>query len=262
MTGVENQDIDEGEALAAEYVLGLLDADERRIAESRLGSDPAFAADVARWWERLSPLLEAEPGELPSADLWRRIEAALDQSGRAAEAVKEPIPAPTPQPRRARGGAASEPARRRGGLGRMLAAACLGAVIAGGAAAGFLAYRDWSTPRPAGILVAQLSPTEGETLYVAALDADRQAIVVTPTRILPADDRARQLWIIGADGEPRSAGLLASPDQTSAVPLADDLFRLAQTGVSLAVSLEAPGGSTTGKPQGPVIASGPLVQTS
>ena len=42
-------DRDEIDALAAEYVLGTLDADERRAAEARVAADPAFRAAVAAW---------------------------------------------------------------------------------------------------------------------------------------------------------------------------------------------------------------------
>jgi hypothetical protein len=38
---------------AAEYVLGVLDASQRRAAERRIGRDPAFAQEVAFWEERL-----------------------------------------------------------------------------------------------------------------------------------------------------------------------------------------------------------------
>lgn len=274
MTGVESPDPMEAETLAAEYVLGLLEGEELRAAERRLADDPAFAAEVAEWWERLSVLLEAEPGRAPPPTLWPRIEAALDQAAQRAsapvqrpstptQAASERPPAARPapveqQPRRVRE-APPEP-RRRPGVGRLLAAALAGAAVAGAAAVGYFAYREWSAPQPEALLMATLTPPEGEALYVAALDTERRAVVVTPTRVLPADDRARELWIIPADGAPRSAGLLGATDQPSAVALEGELYRLAQTGVTLAVSLEPPGGSPTGQPTGPVIASGALVQ--
>ena len=49
-------DSDEIEALAGEYVLGTLDADERRAAEARIVADPTFRTAVADWERRLQPL--------------------------------------------------------------------------------------------------------------------------------------------------------------------------------------------------------------
>ena len=49
-------DPDEPDMTAAEYALGVLDGDERRAAAARLVTDPAFAAEVASWEDRLSPL--------------------------------------------------------------------------------------------------------------------------------------------------------------------------------------------------------------
>jgi anti-sigma-K factor RskA len=46
---VAETDRDELDALAGEYVLGTLGADERRAAEARLAADAAFEAAVAAW---------------------------------------------------------------------------------------------------------------------------------------------------------------------------------------------------------------------
>ncbi|MCC6518311.1 MAG: anti-sigma factor, partial [Tabrizicola sp.] len=43
-------------ALAAEYVLGVLDLAERAEAEARRKRDPAFAALVVEWEDRLAGL--------------------------------------------------------------------------------------------------------------------------------------------------------------------------------------------------------------
>jgi len=43
--------------------------------------------------------------------------------------------------------------------------------------------------------------------------------------------------------------------------LADALARLLQQGATIAISVEPPGGSPTGSPTGPVVASGALAKT-
>ena len=45
-----------GNLIAAEYVLGVLGAEERREVERRLAQEPALASEVAFWEERLGGL--------------------------------------------------------------------------------------------------------------------------------------------------------------------------------------------------------------
>ena len=90
---------EEGEALAAEYVLGLLEGEDLQAAEARLSSEPAFAREVAAWWDRLAPLLDERPGREPRTDLWPRIEAAIGPA--AATKAKDRLePKPAVEPTR------------------------------------------------------------------------------------------------------------------------------------------------------------------
>src|SRR5712692_5842976 len=67
------------DALAAEYVLGTLDSDERSAAQSLLAQDAGFAAKVKVWERRLGELhLMVEPVE-PEPDIWQRIKAKLPE---------------------------------------------------------------------------------------------------------------------------------------------------------------------------------------
>src|SRR5262245_49925899 len=68
---------DSGRLIAAEYVLGVLGAEERREVERRLPHEPALAADVAFWEERLGGLADAIPPVTPSPETWSRIETKL-----------------------------------------------------------------------------------------------------------------------------------------------------------------------------------------
>lgn len=70
-------DLSEDDALAAEYVLGVLDLSARIAAEARLNAEPAFAERVARWEADFAPLNAAYPETPPPADLLPRIEARL-----------------------------------------------------------------------------------------------------------------------------------------------------------------------------------------
>src|SRR5262249_25927509 len=67
------------DGMAAEYVLGTLDLDERGAAQTLLAQDAEFAAKVKLWERRLGELhLMVEPVE-PEAHLWQRIKAKLPE---------------------------------------------------------------------------------------------------------------------------------------------------------------------------------------
>jgi hypothetical protein len=65
------------DALAAEYVLGTLDRDERAQAQELLGVDESFSAKVRLWERRFAELhLMVEPID-PGAEIWERIKGKL-----------------------------------------------------------------------------------------------------------------------------------------------------------------------------------------
>ena len=70
---------DETEAQAAEYVLGTLDAEDRRRFARDLARDPVLQEITEGWERRLGPLAEALEPVAPPAALWDRIDAALNQ---------------------------------------------------------------------------------------------------------------------------------------------------------------------------------------
>jgi hypothetical protein len=83
------------DALAAEYVLGTLDFDERTQAQALLVIDPEFVAKVRLWERRLGELhLMVEPVE-PEGKIWERIKAKMPPPPpppeiKPAEPVEEP----------------------------------------------------------------------------------------------------------------------------------------------------------------------------
>ena len=70
--------------------------------------------------------------------------------------------------------------------------------------------------------------------------------------------RVPELWLIPADGKPRSLGLLQRRPRRHRRHPARTLRHLPTSDAVLAVSLEPQGGSPTGAPTGPVIAAGKL----
>jgi hypothetical protein len=83
------------DALAAEYVLGTLDPEERTQAQGLLESDQDFAAKVRLWERRLGELhLMVEPVE-PDGKIWERIKGKMPEPIPAPETSVEPaIPPP------------------------------------------------------------------------------------------------------------------------------------------------------------------------
>jgi anti-sigma-K factor RskA len=224
----------EGRGLtAAEYVLGVLGADQRRAAERRLGRDTAFAREVAYWEQRLGVLADGVAEVAPPRHGWARIEAALGGEAGSGE------------PRMSlwrslsfwRGLALGTSA---------LAAACLAALIYVGTA-----------PAPAP-LVAKLDAEGGQTGFVAAVSSGGGNLTIVPAALLSAEEqKALELWLIPAGDKPHSLGLI-DPSRPVTVKVPEDLLSRVNDEAVLAVSLEPPGGSPTGQPTGPVIANGKL----
>jgi anti-sigma-K factor RskA len=237
----EAPELTETEAFAAEHALGILGSDERRQAETRMASEPVFAAQVEAWRERLSPMAEALP-EVPAPHaLWLRIERSLGANDNTA-AVRGL--------RFWRGATA--------GSLTLAAASIAAAVMLGNRPVTAIA------PPPQGqLLDASLVSQSGAPvpLFVAAYDPTRKALIVT-SLVTPNNDPAHvhELWVIPADGKPRPLGIL-QPGKTVAMPMSDKLLPSLAAGSALAVSIEPPGGSPKiDVPTGPITAVGKLAK--
>ena len=64
---------DDTDPMAAEYVLGLLDAPARARAEARLRAEPRFRAEVEAWEQRLAPLIDEVAPLAPPPGVWSAI---------------------------------------------------------------------------------------------------------------------------------------------------------------------------------------------
>jgi anti-sigma-K factor RskA len=216
------------ELIAAEYALGVLAGAERADAARRVAREPGFARMVAAWEERLTPWAAEIADVSPPLALWARIADALP---------------PTPG---AKPGIWHSLTFWRGltfGAGA-LAAACIGALI----------YIGNIAPQPP--LIATIDGG-GHHHFVATLDGARGNIAVVPAAYAADATRVPELWLIPADGKPRPLGLLHA-DRPVTLTISPDLLPHATRDAVLAVSLEPQGGSPTGQPTGPVIASGKL----
>lgn len=235
MTDATPMDMNADEALAADFALGVLGRSEMRAAELRLLRDPAFRAAVEAWQTDLNPLAEQLVETAPAPDLWTRIAAEMDPV-----AVARPVP---------RGLWASLNFWRTVSVASTTAAAVAVALLlvpVAPVAAPVVALEP--------LLVATLKSTEGAVLISAAYDPIRHSVILSPSGSAPDAQHSPELWLIDGNAVPRSLGLI----DMSRPNLRDIAIGQWRPGVVLAVSIEARGGSTTGLPQGPVVATGKL----
>src|SRR5262245_7560417 len=83
-------------ALAAEYALGTLDADERAQVETMMAVDKEYAVIVQAWEFRLGVLNEMVGSVEPRPLVWDNIRRAVGQGGEQAPLVLPEAPPPAP----------------------------------------------------------------------------------------------------------------------------------------------------------------------
>src|SRR4029077_12730944 len=81
-------------ALAAEYALGTLDAEERAQVEAMMSVDGGFAAMVEAWQQKLGALHQMVGTVEPRPLIWENIKAAIGRSGAQQPLVPPNAPAP------------------------------------------------------------------------------------------------------------------------------------------------------------------------
>jgi anti-sigma-K factor RskA len=114
------------------------------------------------------------------------------------------------------------------------------------------ASQPTSTP-----MVAMIG-SNGAMKVVASWDPTGRQLILAIPGDMPADSvHSNELWVIPSDGKPRSLGTMPNGKQMH-MRLANALAQLLTQGATIAISVEPRGGSPTGAPTGPVVASGAL----
>src|SRR6478672_4695879 len=85
-------------ALAAEYALGTLDADERAQVETMMAVDTEFSAIVHAWEYRPGVLNQIVGSIEPRPIVWENIKAAIGHSARSQTPLGLPEAPPSPPP--------------------------------------------------------------------------------------------------------------------------------------------------------------------
>ena len=218
--GPEEQD----ELLAAEYVLGTLSPEERRLARNRAEVEGDFAARIAAWEMRLGSLNDGFE-EVTPPDMLPQIEDRL---------FGAPSSAPAPRQRWFSWGL-------RGGA---VATAAIAVVV-------FLAFTFAPPTTGPVILQTELAAEDIDLRFAARWDASAGLLEVTRADGTAAPQgQDYELWLIDESGVPQSLGLLR--DAVTQVQT------VLTSGLTLAISLEPEGGSPDAVPSGPVLAAGQL----
>jgi anti-sigma-K factor RskA len=223
-------EMNEDDALAAEYVLGVLQARERESCANRIASDPAFAALVSDWETRMSGLNDDFDEVSPPPSVKQKLDARL-------------FPEPS--------GVSNTSFWQNLAVWRAMFAVTAAAVLVLAVVVLRGGYLEPVIPET---MVASLSAEDSDLQFVAVVDQNTNAIRVVVVAGEKPSNGDLELWVIEGGNAPKSLGLVSAAG--SLAPTVHSISGAVPDGATLAVSLEPVGGSTTGAPTGPVLAAG------
>jgi anti-sigma-K factor RskA len=272
-------------ALAAEYALGTLDADERAQVETMMSADKDFTALVEAWERKLGVLNQMVGSIEPRAELWDKIRTAAGLSDPQLPLVLPQTAAPAApiaaEPVAAGGQSNvvefSRQARRWRGIATT--ASALAAVLVALVAVQITnpdllpdGLRPKSPPQRVVQVPAPVPPTSAQFVALLQKDASSPAFILTvdagtknftirKVGATPEPGRSYELWLVSDRLQrPRSLGVIGGNDFTSRPALSSydtDTVNKA----TYAVTVEPEGGSPSGLPTGPIVFSGKLIET-
>lgn len=276
-------------ALAAEYALGTLDADERAQVEAMMSVDKEFTAMVAAWEQKLGVLNQMVGSVEPGPEVWDRIKAAI---GGAAPQSPLLLPdAPPPSPPAAV--EASPPAAPADGSNVVLLSArarrwrnlatfttaIAAALVAMLAAQVFqpdllpegvrpkvrtqvVEVKTAPEPKPPSAqYVAVLQKEGGSPAFILTVDGATRNFTVRKVDAAAEPGKSFELWLISDKLQrPRSLGVVGAGDFTARPVLAGYDPDVVNSG-TYAVTIEQAGGSPDGNPHSQPVFTGKLIET-
>lgn len=224
----------EADVVAAELALGVLDGEDRAAALRRMIAEPDFAREVERWRDHFGLLFAGVPEAAAPDGVFDRVEARIGGE----RGVSTMVPR------------ASNPWKP-AALAASVAALLMTAV----------AFRPVEQPvaqTPAAPMVAAMALADKSDAHPAIYDAAAGMVKMPGEMPIPAG-KAAQLWAIHGDQPPIPLGTFREIGPGMYVAEAK-MGTVIAPGTKLAITLEPMGGSPTGKPTGPMIASGMLTK--
>jgi anti-sigma-K factor RskA len=271
-------------ALAAEYAIGTLDADERAQVEAMMSTDPDFMAMVQAWEQRLGALNQMVGLVEPPPSVWENIKAAIGHSGAqapltlpqqpqaaavAAETVRPRMPAAddsnvvqlSGRVRRWRNVATAMTA---------VAAAMVALFTIGITEPGLLpaALRpkpqtqivQAAPPAASAQYVAVLQGQAGGPAFLLTVDGATKNFTIRKVDAAPQAGKSYEMWLISDRlPAPRSLGVVGDGDFTRS-PQLQGVDADTVNGATYAVTLEQAGGSPDGVPHSTPIFTGKLIE--
>jgi anti-sigma-K factor RskA len=272
-------------ALAAEYALGTLDADERAQVEVMMSVDQDFTAMVDAWQHKLGVLNQMVGSVEPRPEVWDNIKTAIGLAERQAAVLfpqaPPPVAAEIVEPVASVDNSNVVRLAARARRWRNVAtfttaiAACLVAMIS------LQIYQpdllpEGIRPKPLKQLVEAKSPAApaASGQYVAVLQKDGSS----PAFILTVDGATKNFTVrkVGASAEPgksfelwlisdklqrpRSLGVIDSSNFT-ARPVLSSYDADTINAATYAITVEQAGGSPDGKPTSAPVFAGKLIET-
>jgi anti-sigma-K factor RskA len=273
-------------ALAAEYALGTLDADERAQAEAMMSIDKDFTAMVEAWQNRLGVLNQMVGSVEPRPEVWDRIRTAVGHSQSQSPLLLPDAPPPPPAAPEVSAPAAavdtsnvirlSAQARRwrRIASATTAIAAALVAMIATQlyqpdllpdglrpkVRTQVVEVKTTIAPPPSAQYVALLQKDSGSPAFILTVDGATRNFTVRRVGATPEPGKSYELWLVSDKLQrPRSLGVIGGNDFTTRPALASydpDTVNKA----TYAVTVEPEGGSPTGVATGPIVFTGKLIE--
>lgn len=216
---------------AAEYVLRVLPEDAHRAAAARAAADPAFAAEIRIWEDRLASLTDeimpVTPSSITKTDLMEQL-FGVDPRPSFMERVSFWK-----------------------GLTVALSAAAIASTL--------IIFGPTEPVLNGPVYVTELADETDSLRILAVYDADTQGVQITRTAGAAVDGRSLELWFIGEGQEAQSMGILSEdePNETLALPA---VWLDGVDSWSLAITDEPFGGSPTGKATGPILAASQMTR--
>ena len=287
-------------ALAAEYALGTLDAEERAQVETTMAVDTEYTAIVRAWEYRLGSLNQMVGTVEPRPIVWENIKAAIGHSAEAQVPLVLPEAAPPPSPPPAPPEEMLPPApapefmerapvaddtnviRLAGRVRRWRNIASAASAIAAALVA-VLALQVYQpdllpsgirpkprtqlveikTPAPpsSAQYVAVLQKDAGSPAFILTVDAATKNFTVRKVGAQPEPGKSFELWLISDKlPQPRSLGVIGAADFTAQTVLSSYDANTINAATD-AVPVEQPGGSPNGRPSSAPIFTGKLIET-
>jgi anti-sigma-K factor RskA len=271
-------------ALAAEYALGTLDADERAQVETMMSVDRDFTAMVEAWEHKLGVLNQMVGSVEPRPEVWEKIRAAIGHAEPQAPLVL-PQEAPPVAPEIVEPAVVAAPSnviQLSDSVRRWRSVASFTSALAAALVALIgiqLAAPDWLPeglrPKARTQIVEAKAPAAapgasaqyvavlqngGSPAFILTVDGATKNFTVRKVGAAAETGKSFELWLISDKlPKPRSLGVIGGSDFTARPVLSSYDADTVNT-ATYAVTVEQAGGSPDGNPHSTPIFTGKLVE--